>query len=217
MSMKLKGSASRRSGLRAFVLARHSKHGVLLLEGSKARKGGRFFQLPGGHVDARELLAYGPEEAPRCLALPLRRDAVRRGGGAGGGGRKAAGAEDTDGRRAASRVAAARELYEETGMDFRDRLYRLRPVELEHLGPDGQRLHANGRRYFECVSLAPPRAGRARALSAREGERRLDISQTDAVCVEDIPPNRPSPPRTNRTRRVLHPVLIGHAASFTPY
>jgi hypothetical protein len=23
-------------------------------------------------------------------------------------------------------------------------------------------------------------------------------------------------PRTNRTRRVLHPVLIGHAASFTP-
>jgi hypothetical protein len=24
----------------------------------------------------------------------------------------------------------------------------------------------------------------------------------------------PPPPRTNRTRRVLHPVLIGHAASF---
>jgi len=30
---------------------------------------------------------------------------------------------------------------------------------------------------------------------------------------------RPPPPslRTNRTRRVLHPVLIGHAASFTRY
>jgi hypothetical protein len=26
---------------------------------------------------------------------------------------------------------------------------------------------------------------------------------------------RPPPPRTNRTRRVLHPVLIGHAASLT--
>ena len=25
------------------------------------------------------------------------------------------------------------------------------------------------------------------------------------------------PPRTNWTRRVLHPVLIGHAASLTPY
>ena len=31
---------------------------------------------------------------------------------------------------------------------------------------------------------------------------------------------RPAPapnPRTNRTRRVPHPVLIGHAASLTPY
>jgi phytoene dehydrogenase-like protein len=27
----------------------------------------------------------------------------------------------------------------------------------------------------------------------------------------------PPPLRTNRTRRVLHPVLIGHALSFTPY
>ena len=31
------------------------------------------------------------------------------------------------------------------------------------------------------------------------------------------PPPPPPPSRTNRTRRVLHPVLIGHAASFTPY
>jgi hypothetical protein len=28
---------------------------------------------------------------------------------------------------------------------------------------------------------------------------------------------RLAPPRTNRTRHVLHPVLIGHATSFTPY
>ena len=27
----------------------------------------------------------------------------------------------------------------------------------------------------------------------------------------------PPPSRTNRTRRVPHPVLIGHAASLTPY
>ena len=31
------------------------------------------------------------------------------------------------------------------------------------------------------------------------------------------PPPPPPPPRTNRTRRVPHPVLIGHAASLTPY
>jgi hypothetical protein len=30
-----------------------------------------------------------------------------------------------------------------------------------------------------------------------------------------LPP--PPPLRTDRTRRVLHPVLIGHAASLTPY
>jgi hypothetical protein len=30
-------------------------------------------------------------------------------------------------------------------------------------------------------------------------------------------PPPPLPPRTNWTRRVLHPVLIGHAASLTPY
>ena len=31
------------------------------------------------------------------------------------------------------------------------------------------------------------------------------------------PPPHPTPSRTNRTRRVPHPVLIGHAASVTPY
>ena len=30
-------------------------------------------------------------------------------------------------------------------------------------------------------------------------------------------PRALAPPRTNWTRRVLHPVLIGHAASLTPY
>ena len=30
-------------------------------------------------------------------------------------------------------------------------------------------------------------------------------------------PLPPPPVRTNRTRRVLHPVLIGHAVSLTPY
>ena len=41
---------------------------------------------------------------------------------------------------------------------------------------------------------------------------RLSTRQRRAVR-----PPAPFPPRTNRTRRVLHPVLIGHAASLTPY
>ena len=41
-----------------------------------------------------------------------------------------------------------------------------------------------------------------------------------AACPPARPPSAPSVPpllRTNRTRRVRHPVLIGHAVSFTPY
>jgi len=36
------------------------------------------------------------------------------------------------------------------------------------------------------------------------------------AATRDAAPRRP-PPRTKWTRRVLHPVLIGHAASLTPY
>lgn len=104
-----------RSGLRAFVLVKHAEHGLLILEACKKRKGGRHFQLPGGHVDTHELEHYGESEG--C------------------------------------RIAAARELYEETGMDFRDRLYRLSPVELLEMGPSAQpeasKLHDAGRRYFK--------------------------------------------------------------------
>ena len=39
----------------------------------------------------------------------------------------------------------------------------------------------------------------------------------ERVRINEPPPPHPPPPRTNRTRRVPHPVLIGHAASLTPY
>jgi hypothetical protein len=42
----------------------------------------------------------------------------------------------------------------------------------------------------------------------------VDASDMDLVAPRDSPP---LPPRTNRTRRLPHPVLIGHAASLTPY
>mmetsp|Transcript_7459 Transcript_7459/g.14989 ORF Transcript_7459/g.14989 Transcript_7459/m.14989 type:complete len:263 (+) Transcript_7459:173-961(+) len=113
-----------RSGMRAFIFVSHATYGLLLLEAHKKRKGGRHFQLPGGHVDAYELNQYGDAEG--------------------------------------SRVAAARELWEETGMDFRDRLYRLSPVDLNSMGPRGRELQDSGRRYFT-----------------------LDISNLDSV--DDIP------------------------------
>ncbi len=88
-------------GIRAFIIAKHDRHGYLLLEANKKRKGGRHYQLPGGHVDRQELADYGEVEA--C------------------------------------RVAAARELYEETGLDLRSCLHRLTPVDLNAAGEEGNR------------------------------------------------------------------------------
>ena len=88
-------------GVRVFVIAKHDRFGYLLLEANKKSKGGRHFQLPGGHVDRQELSDFGEPEA--C------------------------------------RVAAARELYEETGLDLRNCLHRLQPVDLQAAGEEGNR------------------------------------------------------------------------------
>ena len=72
---------------RGFVVARHPRHGYLVLFALKKKKG-LHGQLPGGHVDDDEVNAYGS------------------------GVRSAA-------------VAAARELFEETGIDVRGDLKRL--------------------------------------------------------------------------------------------
>lgn len=51
-------------------MVKHHRHGFLLLEATKARKG-RHFQLPGGCVDAEEVEQYGEKEACRWhTALP---------------------------------------------------------------------------------------------------------------------------------------------------
>ena len=53
------------------------------------------------------------------------------------------------------------------------------------------------------------------ALHVYRGTRRL-THNGDALVHSVYLPHPPPSLRTNRTRRVLHPVLIGHAASFTP-
>lgn len=60
------------------------------------------------------------------------------------------------------RVAAARELLEETGLDMRESMHRLVPVDFEAMGVKGQKLHQSRRRFF-----------------------RLDINDSDSV--DDIP------------------------------
>jgi hypothetical protein len=59
-----------------------------------------------------------------------------------------------------------------------------------------------------CRERPPVGEGRGRVAQLVEGRVRAPAQARR--------PQRPSPP-TNRTRRVPHPVLIGHAASLTPY
>ena len=55
------------------------------------------------------------------------------------------------------------------------------------------------------------------ASEAREAFEEDLSAIVEAACSKDKPGPPPPPPlRTNRTRRVPHPVLIGHAASLTP-
>ena len=59
-------------------------------------------------------------------------------------------------------------------------------------------------------------------ISNMPGEERwrvLDVEPTRAFGhkLKKAPPPPPPPSRTKWTRRVPHPVLIGHAASLTPY
>ena len=59
-----------------------------------------------------------------------------------------------------------------------------------------------------------PRAAQVRFVPSLPTNARNQAAM-DAL-VAQVPTPTP-PPRTNRTRRVPHPVLIGHAASLTPY
>mmetsp|Transcript_60769 Transcript_60769/g.113626 ORF Transcript_60769/g.113626 Transcript_60769/m.113626 type:complete len:189 (-) Transcript_60769:73-639(-) len=57
-----------RTQRRSFVIARHKRHGYLLLRSEKPKKG-THYQLPGGHVDFYEAKFYGWENATAAAAL----------------------------------------------------------------------------------------------------------------------------------------------------
>ena len=63
-----------------------------------------------------------------------------------------------------------------------------------------------GNEYASMSEMMDP-AGGTRKLSFEQPSR------AHSACESHLP----APPRTKWTRRVPHPVLIGHAASLTPY
>jgi hypothetical protein len=107
-----------------------------------------------------------------------------------------------------------------------DRLPRAREIRGSRATPCGRDSCANwptvlARLYPQGPRLATPVAvptlrkpPTSRALRKRYAEVQTAIGSGGAT--EPEPPPPPSP-RTKWTRRVPHPVLIGHAASLTPY
>ena len=88
---------------RGFVFVVHKSYGLILLHCTRKKKKGPHFQLPGGHIDEPEFFAAAEQSRDGQTQLLL-----------------------------AARAGAARELYEETGMDVRYQLDRMEPAALRN-------------------------------------------------------------------------------------
>ena len=103
-----------------------------------------------------------------------------------------------------------------------------RPLQLEGFPdfPEEERAaaEAEARRAFDAALALDPAhfdalAGRGMALRRARDAAGARAAYEAAARARPVPPPPPPPPppRTKWTRRVPHPVLIGHAASLTPY
>jgi len=111
---------------RAFVFAAHPNHGMLLLHCTRKPKKGNHFQLPGGHLDDSEFESAATHTPPPPPPPPPSRSST-----------PSSSASTPSQQRQyatllllASQIGAARELYEETGIDVRSQLERLVPAPL---------------------------------------------------------------------------------------
>lgn len=99
-------SSKKRIDYTGFIFVVHEEHGMLLLHCTRKPKKGHHFQLPGGHIDDHEFEyvrdKHGAEPNTMTNAILLE----------------------------SCMMGAARELYEETGIDVRSQLDRLEPAAL---------------------------------------------------------------------------------------
>mmetsp|Transcript_19142 Transcript_19142/g.40254 ORF Transcript_19142/g.40254 Transcript_19142/m.40254 type:complete len:161 (+) Transcript_19142:87-569(+) len=88
---------------RSFIFATHQDYGMLLLFCTRKKKKGPHYQVPGGHVDKEDFDAASSSDTDRSNDSAAH---ILQG----------------------CKIGAARELFEETGLDVRNSLERLQPV-----------------------------------------------------------------------------------------
>jgi len=106
---------------RAFCLLIHPKQGGLLLHCTRKKKKPPHYQLPGGHVDKEEFEQVAKKSSNVVTQAELYR---------------------------AARLGCAREVFEETGLDFRKRLEELLPLVLYSTKEDGKLINEHKSRIF---------------------------------------------------------------------
>ncbi|KAL3769022.1 hypothetical protein ACHAWO_006788 [Cyclotella atomus] len=112
---------------KAFILP-ISKHGILLLYCTRKNSKGPHHQLPGGHVDTEDF----------DQAAKMNPNAI-----------------GTDHLLQACKIGAARELFEETGMDLRSTIDRLVPIQVRQSSDDeGKLLCQFKKRIFFSVEVS---------------------------------------------------------------
>jgi len=109
---------------RAFLFATHPTYGMLLLHCTRKKKKPPHFQAPGGHIDKEDFqdaISRTPENSKEGPALLM----------------------------LACKIGAARELYEETGIDIRAALDRLQPVRLRENSDESLFCELKKRLFFK--------------------------------------------------------------------
>mmetsp|Transcript_27144 Transcript_27144/g.40077 ORF Transcript_27144/g.40077 Transcript_27144/m.40077 type:complete len:216 (-) Transcript_27144:615-1262(-) len=153
-----------KSNYRAFLFVVHRSYGTLLLHCTRKAKKGPHYQLPGGHVDETDFFIDG------VRSRRSREDVLV----------------------AACRKAAARELFEETGIHIADPLARIQPKALRPFHPrDGDDKAANKidaltceykKRLFFSLEITDedfPKNGEAMPMS---GSTVVDVDDTVHVA-----------------------------------
>eukprot|EP00554_Chaetoceros_debilis_P000651 CAMPEP_0194086642 /NCGR_PEP_ID=MMETSP0149-20130528/21896_1 /TAXON_ID=122233 /ORGANISM="Chaetoceros debilis, Strain MM31A-1" /LENGTH=273 /DNA_ID=CAMNT_0038769773 /DNA_START=167 /DNA_END=989 /DNA_ORIENTATION=- len=112
---------------RGFIFVVHKEYGMLLLHCTRKPKKGPHYQLPGGHIDTFEF-----EYAAETLGPS---------------------AEENDILLEACKMGAARELYEETGIDVRGQLDRVHPAPLKSKHGSNSNLSTSSNHNFGLTCM----------------------------------------------------------------